>query len=76
MPMYYIRFLRDVEVDGHQFCALQRVVPVADCNDVEDAVRIAQDRFARLERVCDWRLRADFVETCIAERTPLGGMAA
>jgi hypothetical protein len=76
MALYHVRFLRNVLAEGHEFSAIQRVVPVAECDNVEDAIRIAQERFARLERVSDWRLRADFIETCVTERPPLGSKAA
>jgi hypothetical protein len=76
MLLYYVRFLRNIVANGHEFCALKRVIPVGYCDDPEDAVRIAQHRFASLEQVSDWRQRADFFEVSVAEPTPVGSRAA
>jgi hypothetical protein len=76
MRMYHVRFLRNLTANGHEFCALQRIIPVADCEDREDAVRLAKQRFASLEHVDHWHLRADIIETSVAERAPMGEKAA
>ena len=63
MADYQIKFFKNVlSSDGHPFKVLQRVVSVSQSNTCEDAVRIAQQRFAGLENVGDWRLHADFFE--------------
>jgi len=66
MADYQIKFFKNVlSSDGHPFKVLQRVVSVSQshtCNSCEDAVRIAQQRFAGLENIGDWRLHADFFE--------------
>jgi len=66
MAEYQIKFFKTVlSSDGHPFKVLQRVVSVSQsnaCTTCEDAVRIAQQRFAGLENVGDWRLHADFFE--------------
>ena len=64
MADYQVKFFKTVlSSDGHPFKVLQRTVSVSqsDCS-CEDAVRIAQQRFAGLENVGDWRLHADFFE--------------
>ena len=63
MADYQIKFFKNVlSSDGHPFKVLQRVVAVSKSNSCEDAVRIAQQRFAGLENIGDWRLHADFFE--------------
>jgi len=58
-----IKFFKNVlSSDGHPFKVLQRVVSVSQSNTCEDAIRIAQQRFAGLENIGDWRLHADFFE--------------
>ena len=63
MADYQIKFFKNVlSSDGHPFKVLQRVVSVSQSNTCEDAIRIAQQRFAGLENIGDWRLHADFFE--------------
>jgi hypothetical protein len=77
MTTFQVKFFKNLlSSDGHRFCVLQRVIPVGRCETVEDAIRTAQHRFERLEQVPDWRLHADFVETCAEQRRPRRSTAA
>ena len=63
MADYQIKFYKTVlSSDGHPFKVLQRVVSVSQSDTCEDAVRVAQQKFAGLENIGDWRLHADFFE--------------
>lgn len=63
MGRYIVKFFKNLlSSDGHSFKVLQRATRVQSDN-AEDAIRNAQRRFARLEKVPDWRLRADFIES-------------
>jgi hypothetical protein len=60
---YQIKFYKHLlSSDGHPFKVLQRVIPVDQSDSSDDAIRVAQQRFAWLENVGDWRLHADCVE--------------
>jgi hypothetical protein len=62
MGKYIVTFFKNLlSSDGHPFKVLQRATPIQSDN-AEDAVRIAQREFERLENVPDWHLHADFLE--------------
>jgi len=63
MAKYRVRFFKNLlSSDGHPFRVLQRMIAVARSKTTDDAVRIAQHRFERLEDVPDWKLHADSIE--------------
>ncbi len=63
MTNYQVRFFNQLlSADGHQFKVLQRVIRVRGANSSEDAACCAQRRFAEMEHVPDWKLRATMVE--------------
>jgi hypothetical protein len=63
MANYHIKFFKTLlSSDGHKFKCLQRVIPVDQSDNSDDAIRVAQRQFEGLENVEDWRLRADFCE--------------
>lgn len=64
MTARQVKFYKNLlSSDGHPFKVLQRVISVDRSKDADDAVRIAQHRFERLEQIGDWTLHADYVET-------------
>ncbi len=62
MPLFRVRFLKRVcDATGHEALICQRWFDVhAECE--AGAVDDAQGQFRQLERIPDWRLRADRVE--------------
>jgi hypothetical protein len=77
MTDYQVRFYKRLQnSSGHPFSVLQRTIVVSRSETVEDAVRIAQQQFERLEEVRDWHLHADFVETDAEERAAGASRAA
>lgn len=62
MPLFRVRFLKRVyDATGHEALICQRWFDVhAECE--AGAVDAAQGQFRKLERIPDWRLRADRVE--------------
>jgi hypothetical protein len=76
MADYQIKFYKKLlSSDGHPFKVLQRVVSVSQSDTCEDAVRIAQQKFAGLENVGDWRLHADFFEASADTQAPQSNAA-
>jgi hypothetical protein len=72
MASYQVKFIKKLlSSDGHGFEVVQRVISVGRSTDAEEAARIAQHQFERLEHVPDWRLHADFCETSAEERSPV-----
>jgi hypothetical protein len=66
---YQIKFYKHLlSSDGHPFKVLQRVIPVDQSDNSDDAVRVAQRRFEGLENVDDWRLHADVIEACAEQQ--------
>jgi hypothetical protein len=66
---YQIKFYKHLlSSDGHPFKVLQRVIPVDQSDNSDDAIRVAQQRFEGLENVGDWRLHADWIEACVEQQ--------
>ena len=63
MQTFRVKFLNSLtNSTGHQFQCLQRVIPIARAKSPERAIKAAQHRFERLERVSNWRLHAQSIE--------------
>lgn len=63
MPAFRVKFVnRLVSSQGRSFTCVQREVPIERAPSVEDAIKLAQQRFEELERVGDWRMRAQSFE--------------
>lgn len=63
MQTFRVNFLNFLtNSTGHQFQCLQRVIPIGRAKSPERAIKAAQRRFERLERVPDWRLHAQSIE--------------
>ncbi len=63
MPAYRVKFLNTLlSSDGHPVSAVQRVVRVARAQSPDDACRIAQEQFARLEHIEHWTHHAQCLE--------------
>ena len=74
---YQIKFYKHLlSSDGHPFKVLQRVIPVDQSDNSDDAVRVAQRRFEGLENVDDWRLHADCIEACVEQQRMADSKAA
>ena len=70
MTRYLVKFFNHLlSSDGHPFKVLQRAILVQSDN-AEEAARIGERRFERLEHIPDWRLHADAVETTPDEAPP------
>ena len=63
MQRFMVKFLNSLtNSSGHQFQCLQRAIPVVRAKSPERAIKAAQHRFERLERVSNWHLRAQWIE--------------
>ena len=68
MTCYRVSFFKNVlSSDSHPFRIVQRVVEVRRCKNADEAVKVAQRRFAELEYVPHWKLHADLVEVAVTE---------
>jgi hypothetical protein len=64
MPKYRTSFFKHlVNSNGAPFKVLQRIVETRDAKTIPDAEQFAKRSFERAERICDWRLHADTMET-------------
>jgi hypothetical protein len=63
MSQYTVSFFKNLLSSyGHQFKCLQAAIEVRSRSSKE-AVKLAQQRFAHLKRIPDWRIYADVIET-------------
>ena len=63
MQKFQVKFLNSLtNSTGHQFQCLQRVIPIERAKSSERAIKAAQHRFERLERVSNWRFHAQSIE--------------
>ena len=68
MPGYRVKFLNTLlSSDGHPVRSVQRVVRVDQADTPEDACRIAQAQFAKLERIGHWSHHAQCMEVEVDE---------
>ncbi len=71
MPAYRVKFVNKLlSSDGHPVSAVQRVVRVPQADTPDDACRIAQAQFAKLERVEHWSHHAQCCECELDESAP------
>jgi hypothetical protein len=77
MPVYEVSFFKDiVNSCGKEFRVRQRALQIRSAKTLERAVEAAKRRFARLERVADWRLHASDVEVEILDEPDPAGSSA
>jgi hypothetical protein len=70
MPVYEVSFFKDiVNSCGKEFRVRQRALQIRSAKTLERAVEAAKRRFARLERITDWRLHASDVEVEILDES-------
>jgi hypothetical protein len=63
MKAYRVRFLNELTNDsGHVFHCCQRVIDIHAAKSMDRAIEAAKRRFARLERMSNWTLRAQSFE--------------
>jgi hypothetical protein len=68
MPAFRVKFVnRLLSSEGRPFKCVQREVPIDLAPSAEDAVKLAQRRFEELERIGDWRMRAQSFEVELTE---------
>ena len=73
MPEFRANFFNTLlSSDGHPHKVLQRMIELRKVATAQDAAKIAQRQFERLECVGDWRLRA---QTCEVEEKKNGSTA-
>lgn len=65
---YCICFMNDVDDGGKNVTACQRSVVVRSAASPELAIEAAKQRFAELEGICDWHIRASTIEVGQIER--------
>ena len=75
-PIYRVSFVNTLARNCMVLRACQRTVLIRSARDPERAVAAAQKRFARLEGVRDWRLRAQFIEVEIVAPAEAASSAA
>jgi hypothetical protein len=64
MTGYRVRFFkRLVNSQGSRFKSLQRESEIIEADSLLEAEEIAEREFARLRKIPDWHVHADFVET-------------
>jgi hypothetical protein len=64
MERYRVCFFKNLITSyGKPFDVCQRSIVIHSARNQERAIKAAQVRFARLEHIGDWTLRADRVET-------------
>jgi hypothetical protein len=90
MACYRVSFFKDlVSSDGHPFKCIQKIIEIRHARSPERAVKCAQLRYERLDRVHDWTLHSDClgleidgkkVDYCptelVASKMPVFGKAA
>ena len=59
---YRICFMNDVNHGGKNITACQRSIVVRSAASPELAIEAAKQRFAELEGICDWHIRASTIE--------------
>ena len=77
MSGYRVKFVnRLLSSSGHPVSATQRIIHVPQAASPEDACRIAQERFAALERIGHWSQHAQSVEVETDDNTDHAGEMA
>ena len=62
MPSYRVSFLNDIPRGRKLFHCCQRSIVIRAARSPERAVEAAKKRFARLERICNWKIHASRIE--------------
>jgi hypothetical protein len=76
MTNYQVKFFKTLlSSDGHPFKVLQRAIAVDGATTEDDAVKLAQSRFAELQHIPDWKLHADAIEAENADQQPKDPLA-
>jgi hypothetical protein len=63
MACYRVTFVKDLlSSDGHQFKCPQRTIEIRRAKTYDRAIRAAKQRFKRVTKMYDWKVRADRLE--------------
>lgn len=61
-PVYRVHFLNEFARNSSVIRACQRTITIRSARSPERAIEAAKKRFARIERIRDWRIHAQIVE--------------